>query len=339
MKKMILEKPGSLILKKEKDVAVDGFVIEVHYCGICGADVKSHIRGHRDLVYPRVLGHEITGMIERLPQGYTGIWQVGDRVQVFPGSYCGQCKYCLSERENLCDSMRILGFHLDGGLSEKCWLAPEDGDRMLLPIPEGMSSKLATLAEPLACCIQMQQKLIKGETDRLLIVGAGRLGILQYLLAQRTGWKDIVVADVDPGRLKNPVFQKTWNWNDPETENVTSPNKPSQVILCTPSMEAFAKAIQICEKGGSIGYFSGLLPDTMPTKVLNEIHYKELHVAGSYGCTRKGNQEALQLLAAGLVSEESMSCGTFALQKTEKAMTLLSSKELHWAVIDLKKHN
>lgn len=328
MRKLVLEEPGKLSVTKGALVREGHVVIQIHRCGICGADVKSFAKGHRDLSYPRVLGHEIAGTIHLLPKEYGGELNVGDRVQVYPGVYCGECSYCRSGRENLCDSMEILGFHLDGGMEEFLEIPVREADKMIFPIPENLTMEQATLAEPLSCCIQMQDKLEKGAHRKLLILGAGRLGILNYLLAKRTGWKDVKVAETDEDRAANPVIREDLYQNGQDGW------KPDQIINCVPSAQALLQAISLCEKGGQLGYFSGLLPEKLEAKALNEIHYKELEIYGAYGCTAGGNRKALELLAEGLVPQDAFKNRIYSLEEATRGMEALASKELHWAMVD-----
>lgn len=99
------------VLKYQKSsvlsaVADDRVFLKVICCAICRTDAKMWRSGHRDLVLPRVLGHEIAGIDPASGQLYA----------VWPGQVCGTCDYCRTGRENLCEEMQIIGFHTDGGV-------------------------------------------------------------------------------------------------------------------------------------------------------------------------------------------------------------------------------
>ena len=113
--------------------------IKVTRCALCRTDAKMWKSGHRDLVLPRVLGHEFCGIREDDKKRYV-IW---------PGKACGRCFHCRSGYENLCKDMLILGFHENGGLSEYVSVS----EQSLIPLPEKLSDDLACMAEPLACAI------------------------------------------------------------------------------------------------------------------------------------------------------------------------------------------
>ncbi len=82
--------------------------MEVMYCGICRTDVKLWEKGHRDLILPRIPGHEIVGREKDKQEIYV----------VWPGDCCEKCNFCRAGRENLCDNIKIIGFHRDGGFAQ-----------------------------------------------------------------------------------------------------------------------------------------------------------------------------------------------------------------------------
>ena len=108
--RLLLEKSGILNVEDSFPLPEpeEGFVrLKVLSCAICRTDAKMWQQGHRDLLLPRVLGHEIAGINENDGKMYT----------VWPGQSCGLCNYCLAGRENLCEEMKIIGFHSDGGFA------------------------------------------------------------------------------------------------------------------------------------------------------------------------------------------------------------------------------
>ena len=120
-------------------------LIKVVTAGICGSDIGA-FRGTNGLVsYPRVIGHELAGIVESIPDGNPKGIRVGDRVVVDPYLYCGHCYPCSIGRTNCCTDLHVLGVHVDGGMAEY-FCHPAD---MLVKIPDGMDWVLAAMAEPL----------------------------------------------------------------------------------------------------------------------------------------------------------------------------------------------
>src|SRR5579862_239724 len=121
----------------EPEPAADEAVLEVELAGICGSDLHGY-RGHPGpRVPPLVLGHEVVG-------------RVGDETYtLYPLVACGECERCIAGEDNLCASWRLIGMHRAGVFAEHV-LVPQGS---LVPLPAGLESKRAVLAEPLACCV------------------------------------------------------------------------------------------------------------------------------------------------------------------------------------------
>ncbi|NHX33621.1 alcohol dehydrogenase catalytic domain-containing protein, partial [Escherichia coli] len=91
--------------------------IKVRLAGICGSD--SHIyRGHNPFAkYPRVIGHEFFGVIEKVGSGIDSK-RIGERVSIDPVLSCGHCYPCSIGKPNVCETLEVLGVHTDGGFTE-----------------------------------------------------------------------------------------------------------------------------------------------------------------------------------------------------------------------------
>lgn len=270
------------------------------HCGICRTDRKAYHEGQRDLHMPRVLGHEIVGIIEEIGGKIKG-YQCGQRVVIHPGIFCGECEACKSGLDQLCGKMKILGFHLDGGFAEYC-LIPKEGviNGVVLPIPENLSSDHAVLAEPLACAINMFESIKPKKKDNLLILGGGALGLLTAKLWRAHGIRDISI--IEPNKMKRAVLK---NMEFQTYEKIDEVNKNFSVsIPCCPGSEAFINAVDKLKPRGCLGYFSGLTgDDLLPIKFLNNIHYRELRIFGAYGCSLNNTKKALELLAQGICND------------------------------------
>ena len=118
--------------------------VKVAAAGICAGDLYIYKGVNPYATYPCIAGHEMAGEIEKLGAGVTG-WQLGERVVVEPFLGCGTCYPCRIGKPNCCANLQILGIHKPGGYAEFC-VAPATH---LHRIPEGMSFKLASFAEPL----------------------------------------------------------------------------------------------------------------------------------------------------------------------------------------------
>ena len=310
--------------------ADDEVLLEISYCGICRTDRKSYAIGQRDLHMPRILGHEIVGCIYQLGKNVEG-YVLGQRVVLHPGVFCGSCDACSAGMDQLCAQMRIFGFHLDGGFAQYC-LIPADGvrNRILIPIPDQLSSELAALAEPLACAINLQESM-PTNAENLLIFGGGALGTLTALLWRKLGMSQITI--IEPNEDKRNALSALGFSCYPSITALAT--RFDLAISCCPDADAFQSAMEALKPRGSFGYFSGLTADKgIDIKTLNQIHYKELRVVGSYGCALHHTECAVNLLEKGIcddvsisvIAPEEMIAKTSKLESEESIFTMIKMK-------------
>ena len=253
----------------------------VSYCGVCRTDAKMWREGHRDLALPRVPGHEFIG---RDP----------DSGQVFvswPGQSCASCRYCRSGRENLCEAMRIIGFHTDGGYSNRV-IVPKAG---LIPVASVGDEKLLVFGEPIGCVLNGLDQIQPRQDELMLIQGGGVVGMLAALAARRAG---CAVTVVEQSAEKIARLSRFAAIHAIDLVKETTRADFDCAINCCDSPIAFAQMLSRVPKGGRITFFSGLKKrGELDTGLLNLIHYRELELYGSYGPRRKHMVEALRCIA------------------------------------------
>jgi nicotinate-nucleotide--dimethylbenzimidazole phosphoribosyltransferase len=253
--------------------------LDVSHCAICRTDAKMWDAGHRDLSLPRVPGHEIAGS------------SGGKRYTVWPGVACGTCHYCQASRENLCDSMKILGFHLDGGFSDTV-LVPESN---CLLIPDQVDSVAATFSEPAGCIVNAFDKIRWQEGNRLLIYGAGTMGILTALLSRN--YKAVPVI-IEKNEIKIEKAKSLCKNHEIPVVKYTNESRFDVLINCCADPLAFISSIPKAAKGAAILFFSGLEKNAqIDSTLLNLVHYRELNIIGSYGLTFEHLRKGLHLIS------------------------------------------
>lgn len=310
-------------------------LVKVEACGICRTDMKAYYYGQRDLHLPRILGHEITGIVEKTGSGVTQV-KTGDRVQIAPGLPCGCCRYCLRGWHQLCDSVQIMGFHYDGGFAEYV-LVPANGVNhgVLNRIPVSLSFAEAALTEPLACSVSMQEAVRVGLGDTVVIFGAGPLGILNAKLAKARGAGEIILIEINEARLDAAAkkeFDRCVNGlrDDPVKQvlEITGGSGADVVIPCCPSPAAFCDGLAMLAKRGRFGFFSGLLIDSQPFSVeYNLIHYRELSVHGAYGCSAEHNRTAMELLENGVIKVKDMITRSIPLDEVLSGLKMVADMQ------------
>jgi L-idonate 5-dehydrogenase len=177
-----------------KDVAV-----EIAAGGICGSDLHYYQHGGFGTVrvrHPMVLGHEIAGTVAAVGAEVTAV-KVGDKAAVNPARPCRNCRYCLMGLATQCLDVRFFGSamrmpHVNGGFQQR--LVAEE--RQCIRVPDDMPLEKAAFAEPLAVCLHAVERAGPIFGRRVLITGAGPIGLLALLAARHTGAGEVVVTDV-----------------------------------------------------------------------------------------------------------------------------------------------
>lgn len=346
MKAAVLKTPGTLELEDLLDPQCPqgGALIRVKACSVCGTDVKMLQKGHRDLVYPRVLGHEIVGRVVEIDEGQE--IREGDLVQVWPGLACGKCRPCLRGRDNECEKMKILGFNRDGGFAELIALPRESISRGLVPIKGCANPDIISLAEPLACCINGQELTRVSESDAVLIIGGGPIGCLHALLAELRGAEMIIVVEKLEGRIRRIKRHTDYRVVDasgslPEilqdaVATETEGKGVDVILMATPEVKVDNSLLKMLAPGGRICIFSGPRQGDYEQVIdLKSMHYRELTMVGAYGCSSRQNRMAVELLSSGKIKADWIVTRRTSLSEIADAFDHASERKGMKSVVEL----
>ena len=312
MKALVLFGPGDYrVCQRERPECPDkGLLVKVLACGLCGSDLRTLKSGHRNITYPRIIGHEIAGVVEETGRNYEGEWQTGDPISVGPMVYCGTCIFCRQGRHELCANSREIAQQWDGGFAEYVAL-PEQALRFgsISKTPENLPPHLATLSEPASSCIHAQMKACVSLGDSVVIFGCGPIGCLHVVLARAGGARKIIVADISDARLElckqfHPDVLINSSVEDPRDIILkeTGGMGASVVITANPVGQTQVLAMEIAQKGGRVVFFGGLPHnDSKPGIDTNLIHYKGLQVIGISTFNLEHYRLALEALASGII--------------------------------------
>ncbi|WP_400208569.1 alcohol dehydrogenase catalytic domain-containing protein [Candidatus Methanomassiliicoccus intestinalis] len=330
MKAALLSSPQELtITEVAKPTCPDGgLLLKVEACAICPTDLKMWRRGQRDLVYPRILGHEVAGTVV---EDRSGKYAVGDRVQVWPGVACGTCAACAKGMDNMCAEQGIIGFNYDGGFAE--YMAVPAGNVLrsgVNLIPEHVSFEEAALTEPLACCVHALERCALTAGETILIFGAGTMGQLATAAAMGKGCQTIVV-EPSAERKNLPataVFSPDHHLYEKVME-VTAGRGADVVLLTTPQAAIDNNLLNMTAQGGRICIFSGLNVKS-PERIIdmNTIHYHELSLVGAYGCTSSSNTHALAMIADGLIDVRRFIQKRVSLEQLQSGLEAIENGEV-----------
>ncbi len=177
----------------------DDVLVAVDAVGVCGSDMHyfaSGRNGQNVLRQPTVLGHEASGVVTAV--GVDVPLRVGTRVAIEPAVGCGRCPTCRSGRYNLCPTGTCFGSPPTHGTIAEHVVAPS---RAVHPLPDGIGTELGSMIEPLAVAVWAVRRADVRVGHRVLVTGAGPIGILVAQVARAAGASEVVVTDVNDDRL------------------------------------------------------------------------------------------------------------------------------------------
>lgn len=183
--------------------------------GICGSDLSAYTGTSPMIVYPRIIGHEVVGRVVAAGEG-AAKW-MDTLVVVEPLLACSTCYACRKGRYNTCVNLKVLGVHVDGGFQEE-FVVPAAN---VHPLPTGMDLDTATLAEPLTIATQALLRSSVSADEKVLIFGAGPIGLLALQVATSYLGASVLVVDIREDRLSlaerlgADATVNVSGWNDP----------------------------------------------------------------------------------------------------------------------------
>jgi len=345
MKAAVVEQIGVITVKEvpKPDLIPGSMLVRVEACAICGSDIRIFRKGDPRATLPRIIGHEIAGIVEEVGSGVKG-YKAGDRVTIAPGHGCGKCKYCMNGMGNVCiDPRPSVGYASSGGFAQ--YIVPpvnvvENG--FVNHIPDNVSFEEASMAELLACCINAQERAEVKKGDTVLIMGAGPAGCMHIELARARGASKIILTQRSLPRLKiayekfrpdviiagegQDVVEKV----KAETDGLGA----DVIIVAAPSPQAQELAFSMIAPRGRINFFGGLPKDNKFITIdANIIHYTECSVTGASSSLGRHNREALELISRGLVDAKKYITHRFSIDQALEAFTAVENKEAIKAVI------
>jgi len=198
MKQLLTEKPRVLKMVDAEEPRVReplDVLVRMKAAGICGSDVSIYHGTSPVATYPRVMGHEIVGVVAETGAAVTKV-KPGDHVIIDQIVACGECYPCRIGRPNVCCNLRVRGVHIDGGYRE--WVLADEKAMHLLP--PNLAFTDAVMIEPMSIAFQSCSRAQITSDDIVFILGAGALGKSLIKAALLTGAR-VIVSDVVDQRL------------------------------------------------------------------------------------------------------------------------------------------
>lgn len=317
-------------------------LIAVGGCGVCHSDVRIR-EGHFDMgggkkadisgahQLPFTLGHEIAGTVSAVGAGAKA--RIGDEVVVYPWIGCGACDVCRSGDENLCARPRNLGVHRNGGYATHV-VAPDA--KYLFPIGDAPMELAATYAcSGITAFGALRKVQAKAERRRLLIIGAGGVGLAGVIIAKAMMDTEIIVADIDPAKRDAALAAGAAHAVDPadrETRRMLYELSGGGVMAAVDfvgSGKTVAFGFGALGTGGHlavVGLFGGAVELSAPMFPL-----KSLSVTGSYVGSPAQFAELMALVASGRV--EPLPVATRPLAEADAALRDLAAGKIVGRVV------
>jgi len=308
-------------------------LVRVKSCGICMTDYKAYSGERQNLHYPLICGHEFSGVIEKVGNKLK-FFQEGDEIIVSPVSNCGICKNCREGLAQYCKNGAVIGGDgmekiINGAFAEYV-LVPENS---LYHKPKNISFDTAALTEPLAGSYKglIEYSQLKISED-LVIIGAGSMGLLASMIAEKAGAANIIMIDVNDWRLE---FSKkcgaTHLINSAKIDAIKEvhkilPEGPDIIFEAAGSLPAAQLAFDLCRRGTRINEF-GVTTDGTINISPAEIHWKETRVDASFSVYPRVMQKSIRLMEKGIIDSSKIITHRFSLDDIKKAMNTMKISE------------
>ena len=324
----------------------DEILIKVYYCAICGTDVRTFFHGHKKVIPPAIIGHEITGEVVEIGKNVKTELKKGDKITPVTSIGCGRCKLCHKGLYNLCPDTKALGYYFQGGFAEYM-VIPESAVKQnaWVILPDNVSLLEGSLIEPLSCVINAQNYLNIQQDDTVVIYGGGPIGFMHAVLAGASGTRNVIMIDPAFDRLKKFASKfSSLILIDPNSENtvqrvkeITDGYGADVIITACPAKQAQVEAFSIASAHSRISFFGGLpKDDSLVTIDTNLIHYNEISVFGAFASNKPDYQKASDLISSRKIDPSKFITEVIPLDDIEKGIRMVKEGSVLKVVVKIQ---
>jgi 2-desacetyl-2-hydroxyethyl bacteriochlorophyllide A dehydrogenase len=198
MKSLVVEEPGKMVVQERKKPSVERgeVLVRLKYVGFCGSDLSTYLGRNPMVSYPRVPGHEISGIIEELGKDVPEGFRAGEAVTVVPYTSCGRCPSCRRGRSYASRINQTLGVQRDGAMQEFISVPWEK----ILRAPALGGLELA-MVEPLTVGFHAIERGRVTDSDMVMVLGCGMIGAGAIVRAVLRG-ATVIAVDIDDHKLE-----------------------------------------------------------------------------------------------------------------------------------------
>lgn len=282
MKAAVLENWFDLQLK---DIPIpvpgkDEALIKVIRAGVCGSDITVYKGKHMTATVPTVLSHEIFGRIESLPEGYDGPFTVGQRVLMNPIISCGKCAACRRGLPHVCENLKLLGIHVDGGFAEYTKV----GVDKLVAIDDDFPDEVAILGEPFAVGAHVMVNSDIQPGDKIFISGGATVGLYIAIFAKAAGAERVIISEINEPRRQFVESMGIETINPENTDAMDLMREVTDggfdiVYDTSGAPSCILQMPDLCRCGGKL-LSLGLSGDAYPF-IIGKVSFKEIRLIGN----------------------------------------------------------
>lgn len=321
---IVIPEPGKVEVKEmEKPVLQKGeAILKVLYGGICGSDMGTYKGTFLYASYPRIPGHEFSAEVVEVGENVQGI-KKGMIVTANPYFNCGKCYSCRRGFVNCCTSNQTLGAQRDGIFRQYYSMPIEriyDG--------KGLDALTLAMIEPFCISYHSIQRTSVKEGDKVLVVGAGPIGLFAVMAAKLKG-ADVYVSDMMPNRLEKAleigasgVIRTDKEDFASRVQEITNGDGFDVCIECVGLPQTFQNCIDAAAFRGRIGLV-GVSKQKLDF-AFTQIQTKELDVFGSRNALKKDFIELIDLVKTGKCNVQSIITDVYELTDAERAFKEMS---------------
>jgi L-iditol 2-dehydrogenase len=322
--------PGVEVQEVEAPVAgPDEVLVRVRAAAICGSDlgIYDFTPAYSGMKLPVVMGHEFSGVVEAVGKDVAG-FAVGYKVLSRSVVSCGDCRFCTAGMDNLCESSSLFGIHQDGGFAE--YIAVPQ--RLLYPIPEGMTFEEAALVEPLSNAVHFVKDLTPVEPgDLAVVLGIGPIGLFSAQLLRLAGAEVLMTGisvDIERFKIAGKLGLETVNVDEVDPVELvmerTSGRGADIAFVAVGAPSAVDQAVRLVRKRGHVTVV-GIFPGDVPVPMTIVVR-REITLAGAYDARAENFEQSIGLIESGKIKATELVTHRFPLDQAEKAFEVAKSK-------------
>jgi len=287
----------------------DQVLVEIKSCGICGTDLKIMEGGH-PANDNTILGHEFAGIVKEVGESIQDL-KIGDKVVADPNEKCGYCTNCRRGLSSLCEYMATgttFGIFQDGGFAKYCVLPRS----VLFKLPMDINVNAASLIEPLSCAVHCHNLADVKESDNVVIIGAGPMGLIIESIIRMHPIKRLICIEIDEWRGQKALELGADFFVNPESQDVkseimriTNDEGANVIIDAVGISQTFEMATKIWAAGARLICFGQDYRAEAKIKPNDIVRYQR-KIIGSYIGYAQDFLDAIELIANKKIDVEKL---------------------------------